>query len=285
MSVCDPADSMHAHFEGWLPRQIFADLPVDEASAGRLDALLAETGERVAAMILEPLVQGAGGMRFHSPETLERAAAIARARGVLVIADEIFTGFGRLGSLFACDQAGVRPDIVCLSKALTGGVLPLAATVASRSVFQAFWSDDPKAALMHGPTFMANPLACAAANASLDLFETEPRVEQARRLGPVLLEGLSPLLGAPGVAGVRALGALGVVQLHAPPDREALKRAFVDKGVWLRPFGDVVYLAPALNIEAEDLQRLTTAVVEVIMDNPAALRSSSPDPGGPNDPF
>ncbi len=264
MSVCDPEDSMHAHFDGWLPRQLFADLPRDAESTAALDALLAERGGEIAAVITEPLVQGAGGMRFHNAETLARIASIAKAHDALLIADEIFTGFGRVGSMFACEQADVVPDIICLSKAITGGTMALAATVARSEVFDSFWSDDPGRALMHGPTFMANPLACAAADASIDLFEREPRVEQARATEQKLRAGLSPCADFPGVTDVRAKGAIGVVQLAARPDREALRRAFVEQGVWIRPFGDVVYLAPALNIADQDIERLCAAVVSVL---------------------
>ena len=199
MSVCDPEAGMHAKFGGWLPRQLFADLPRDAASAAALDALLGERGGEIAAVIVEPLVQGAGGMLFHDAGTLERLARIARAHGVLLIADEIFTGFGRTGTMFACAQAHVTPDIICLSKALTGGTMALGATVATTEVFDNFWSADPGHALMHGPTFMANPLACAAANASLDLFEREPRVEQARAMERKLMAGLSPCAELSGV--------------------------------------------------------------------------------------
>jgi len=264
MSVCDPEESMHAHFEGWLPGQVFADLPTTPAAEQALDELLAVHEGELAAVIVEPLIQGAGGMLLHSPETLGAVARLARKHGLLLIADEIFTGFGRAGSMFACDQASVAPDIVCLSKALTGGTMALAATVATGEVFEAFWSDDPLRALMHGPTFMANPLACAAANASLDLFETEPRVRQARAMEGSLTAGLEPCRGLPGVVDVRAKGGVGVVQLAASPDREALRRLFVERGVWVRPFGDIVYLAPALNIEAADLRVLTGALVEVL---------------------
>jgi adenosylmethionine---8-amino-7-oxononanoate aminotransferase len=264
MSVCDPEESMHAHFEGWLPRQVFADLPTTPAAERALDERLALHQGELAAVIVEPLIQGAGGMLLHSPETLAVVARLARKHGLLLIADEIFTGFGRAGSMFACDQASVVPDIVCVSKALTGGTMALAATVTTGEVFGAFWSDDPLKALMHGPTFMANPLACAAANASLDLFETEPRAWQARAMEGALATGLEPCRAMPHVVDVRAKGAVGVVQLAASPDREALKRLFVERGVWVRPFGDVVYLAPALNIEAADLRVLTDAVVEVL---------------------
>jgi adenosylmethionine-8-amino-7-oxononanoate aminotransferase len=270
MSVCDPDESMHAHFDGWLPRQLFADLPRDAASTAALEAMLDKHGGAIAAVILEPLVQGAGGMRFHTPDVLATVARIAKAYDVLLIVDEIFTGFGRTGSMFACDQAGVTPDILCLSKALTGGTMALAATLGTRRVFDAFWSDDGSKALMHGPTFMANPLACAAANASLDLFEREPRLLQAQAMQAKLLAGLSPCLALPGVVDVRAMGAIGVVQLASPADREALKMAFVERGVWVRPFGDIVYLAPALNIADSELDRLCTAVVSVLKEHQTA---------------
>jgi len=172
MTVCDPEEGMHALFAGVMPQQVIADLPTDAASEAALDAVLAERGGEIAAILVEPLVQGAGGMLFHDPDVLRRLRVLADRHDVLLIFDEIFTGFGRTGSLFAMQQAGIEPDIVTLSKALTGGTLPLSAAVASTRVFDAFWSDDPGAALMHGPTYMANPLACAAANASLDLFET-----------------------------------------------------------------------------------------------------------------
>ncbi len=260
MSVCDPDEGMHRRFGDWLPRQVHAELPDTRERAATLDALLAAHRHELAAVIVEPLVQGAGGMRIHAPEVLSEVAAAARRHGVPLIADEVFTGFGRTGTMWACEQAGVVPDLICLSKALTGGVMALAAAVASREVFERFWSDDPAAALMHGPTFMANPLACAAANASLDLFDAHPRLEAARALEGKLEAGLAPLRGRPGVAQVRALGAIGAVQFDAPPDLAALKAALVAQGVWVRPFGDVVYLCPALTIDDADLGRLLDAV-------------------------
>ncbi|MFT5358537.1 MAG: adenosylmethionine-8-amino-7-oxononanoate aminotransferase, partial [Polyangiales bacterium] len=179
---------------------------------------------------------------------------------VLLIADEIFVGFGRLGELFACDSADVVPDIMTLSKALTGGTLPLAATVVSRDVFAAFWSDRSEDALMHGPTYMGNALACAAANASLDLFESEGRVEQARVMESTLEEGLAALRDVAGVRDVRCLGAIGVVQLEEPGDLESLKARFIRDGVWVRPFRDIVYVTPALNMNESDLHILLSAV-------------------------
>lgn len=264
MSVCDPEEGMHRRFGRYLPEQIFFDLPDSRAREAALDEGLARHRGSLAAVIVEPLVQGAGGMLLHAPEVLASVARLARRHGLLLILDEVFTGFGRTGTLFACEQAGVVPDLICLSKALTGGTLPLAATVAGAEVFAAFWSDDPAAALMHGPTFMANPLACAAAEASLDLFAREPRLAQARAIGERLAEGLAPLRGRPGVVDVRVLGAIGAVQLAPPLDLPGLKRAFLERGVWVRPFGDIVYLTPALTIPADDLTRLLAAMREVL---------------------
>lgn len=264
MAVCDPEDSMHRRFGAYLPGQIFCDLPSNAESMAALDTAMTRYRQDLAAVIVEPLVQGAGGMRMHSPETLAAIARLARRHGLPLILDEIFTGFGRTGTLFAFEQAGIVPDILCLSKALTGGTMALAATVATHEVFSAFWSDDPAAALMHGPTFMANPLACAAANASLDLFETQPRLAQAEAIRLRLTEGLSPLRGRAGIADVRVLGTIGVVQFAEPPDLSALKSHFVAHGVWVRPFGDIVYLTPALTIAPAELDRLIEVLLDVI---------------------
>jgi adenosylmethionine-8-amino-7-oxononanoate aminotransferase len=264
MAVCDPDDGMHARFGGWLPPQVFADLPRTRAERDALESLLSAHRNELAGVIVEPLVQGAGGMRFHAPDVLADLARIVRRHGLPLIADEVFTGFGRTGAMFACEQADVVPDIVCLSKALTGGTLALAATVATDEVFEGFLADEPAFALMHGPTFMANPLACAAANASLDLFETEPRLAQVAHMAERLEAGLAPCRGLPGVVDVRVMGGVGVVQFERVPDREALKRAFLDRGVWVRPFGDIVYLTPAFILGDDELTQLTAAVVEVV---------------------
>ncbi|MFM9863198.1 MAG: adenosylmethionine--8-amino-7-oxononanoate transaminase [Micropepsaceae bacterium] len=263
MAICDPDDGMHALFKGVLNEQIVVDLPHDGETTAAFDALLAREAKHVAAVIVEPLVQGAGGMKFHSPETLARIAAAARRHGVLFILDEIFTGFARTGTMFAMEQANLVPDIVCLGKALTGGTAPLAATVASDRVFEGFLSDDPAAALMHGPTFMGNALACAAANASLDIFEREPRIEQARRIETWLREGLEPARGLPHVRDVRVKGAIGVIEVEGF-DPRSLRQKFIDKGVWIRPFGNIVYTTPPLTISAADLGKLTAAMVSVV---------------------
>ena len=260
MAVCDPEEGMHALFAGALPDHPIADLPRDAAAEAELDTYLGRHGRSLAGILVEPLVQGAGGMLFHEPEVLARLRRVADRHGLLLIFDEIFTGFGRTGSMFAFQGAGVRPDILTLGKGLTGGTLPLAATVATREVFEGFWSDEPMHALMHGPTFMANPLACAAANASLDLFETEPRLAQAAAIAERLRTGLEPCRGLPAVADVRVMGAIGVVELKARPDLAALKRGFVERGVWIRPFGRTLYLTPAFTIAPDDLDRLTSAI-------------------------
>jgi len=264
MAVCDPEEGMHSLFRGMLAQHDIVDLPRGEAELAALEAHLDKHGERLAGILVEPLVQGAGGMLLHDPEVLRWLRRLADQHGLLLIFDEIFTGFGRTGAMFAFEQAGIRPDILTLSKALTGGTLPLAATVASGRVFDAFWSDDPSHALMHGPTFMGNALACAAANASLDLFETEPRLAQAAAISEALAAGLAPCRERDWVRDVRVLGAIGVVELDGIADREALKRRLVEAGVWVRPFGNVVYLTPALTIGEDDLASLMRAVTGVL---------------------
>lgn len=269
MSVCDPDEGMHRSFGAYLPAQVFCDLPRTAVQVATLDARMAAERETLAAVIIEPLVQGAGGMRMHAPDVLATVARLAKRHGLPLIADEIFTGFGRTGTLFACEQAGIVPDILCLSKALTGGTMALAATIATRAVFESFLSDDPAAALMHGPTFMANPLACAAANASLDLFEREPRLEKVAAIAMALAEGLEPLRYLPGVADIRVLGAIGVVQFRQAPDLADLKRRFLALGTWVRPFGAIVYLTPALTIASEDLAQLLAAMRAVVTETTA----------------
>ncbi len=264
MAVSDPQSGFHGSLAGLLPRQIIVDLPLDEASTTALDALLAEQAERIAAIIVEPLVQGAGGMRLHDAGVLQTLRALADRHELLLIFDEIFTGFGRTGTMFAFEQAGVTPDIITLSKALTGGTLPLAATVAQRKVFDAFWSDDPAKALMHGPTFMANALACAAANASLDLFAREPRLAQVGRIESLLREGLEPCRKLAEVEDVRVKGATGVVELKRIENLNRLRQRFIDEGVFVRPFGSIVYLTPALTIAEDDLLKLTGAIRRVL---------------------
>ena len=261
MAVSDPDAGMHAAFAGVLPRHHIVDLPDDDST---LDQLLTERGDTVAAMIVEPLVQGAGGMTFHDARALRRLRALADRYDVLLIFDEIFTGFGRTGTMFACEHAGVAPDIITLSKALTGGTLPLAATIATRMIFDAFWSDDPKKALMHGPTYMANALGCAAANASLDLFEREPRLRQVADIAIALEQGLAPCRDFPNVKDVRVKGATGVVELDRIDDLDALRTQFIEQGVFIRPIGNVIYLTPAFTISSDELKTLTDAIVKTV---------------------
>ena len=264
MSVCDPEEGMHSLFRGVLPEQIIAPLPTDEAGARHFADLLDRHRRTLAAVLVEPLVQGAGGMLMHDTETLARIRAGCDAHGLLMIADEVFTGFGRTGTMFACDAAGVVPDIICLSKALTGGTMALAATVATTRVFEAFRSADPARALMHGPTFMGNALACAAANASLDLFERHDRLGAVAAIASRLRDGLAPLRGAPNVCDVRVLGAIGVVELDEIGSLDRLKASFVARDLFVRPFGRIVYLTPALTITMNELDRLISGVVEIV---------------------
>lgn len=264
MSVCDPDEGMHSFFQGVLAEQFVLDLPQDAATDAALDNFLDEHEREIAGIIVEPLVQGAGGMLFHDEMCVKRLRQAADRHDLILIFDEIFTGFARTGPMFACEAANVVPDIVTLGKALSGGTLPLAATVATRRIFDAFWSDDASHALMHGPTFMGNPLACAAANASLDLFESEPRGLQAAEIGKKLTHGLGPCLDLPGVKDVRVRGAIGAVELARIDNLDALRRLFVEAGVWVRPFRNIVYLTPALTIGDKDLETLTSAIREVL---------------------
>jgi adenosylmethionine-8-amino-7-oxononanoate aminotransferase len=264
MAVSDPDAGMHEAFRGLLPEHVIVDLPADAASGDALELVLARHAENIAGLIVEPLVQGAGGMRFHDAATLQRLRVVADRCGALLIFDEIFTGFGRTGRMFACEQAEVTPDIVTLSKALTGGTLPLAATVARKHVFEAFWSDDPRKALMHGPTYMGNALACAAANASLDLFASEPLLKQVAAIAEQMARELAPCRNLPGVKDVRVMGAIGVVELDGIAELRALRARFVEEGVFIRPFGNVVYLTPSFTIAPDELTKLTHAIVKVV---------------------
>jgi adenosylmethionine-8-amino-7-oxononanoate aminotransferase len=266
MAVSDPETGFHAAFAGLMPVHIIADLPTREESTSALDTLLEEHSEQIAAIIVEPLVQGAGGMRFHDSGVLKALQTFADRYDVLLIFDEVFTGFGRTGAMFAFQGAGVVPDIITVSKALTGGTLPFAATVARRKVFDAFWSDDPAKALIHGPTFMANALGCAAANASLDLFEREGRLDQVAGIEGQLRHGLEPCRILAGVKDVRVKGAIGVVELERIEDLNGLRQRFTAEGVFIRPFGSIVYLTPAFTISEEDLSTLTETVRRVLSE-------------------
>ena len=264
MAVCDPEEGMHALFGPLLPRHAIMPLPRDAARLAALEAFLDEHGAHLAGMLVEPLVQGAGGMLFHAPDVLRHLRRLADQHGLPLILDEIFTGFGRTGTMFACEAAGIVPDIVTLSKALTGGTMALSAAVARTKLFGAFLSTEATHALMHGPTYMANPLACSAALASLELFAAEPRLAQVAAISAQMRAELEPCRGLPGVRDVRVLGAIGVVELAAVADLNALKAALVAQGVWVRPFGRVLYLTPAFTIAPDELSRLTAAVGAVV---------------------
>jgi adenosylmethionine-8-amino-7-oxononanoate aminotransferase len=263
MATCDPEEGMHRMFRGVLAEQFVREVPDTAQKARDLDKWLAERRGEIAAVIIEPLIQGAGGMRFFDAEVLVALRGLCDRHGVLLIFDEIFTGFGRTRTMFACQAAKVTPDIICLGKALTGGTAPLAATVACERVYEGFLSDDADAALMHGPTFMGNALACAAANASLDLFESEPRLRQIGAIESQMRHELEACRGLRGVVDVRVRGAVGVVQIGGVKVA-ALRGKLVERGVWLKPFGDVIYLTPAFVIGEQDLTLLTSAVVEVV---------------------
>ncbi|MEE6261832.1 adenosylmethionine--8-amino-7-oxononanoate transaminase [Plantactinospora sonchi] len=264
MSVCDPVGGMHALWTGVLPRQIFADLPpsgfdapVDEAYAASLVDAVERHAHELAAVIVEPVVQGAGGMRFHNPAYLRLLREVTAAHDIVLIFDEIATGFGRTGALFAAGHAGVTPDVMCLGKALTGGYLSLAATLCTPAVAAGI---SATGVLAHGPTFMGNPVACAVANASIGLLKAGNWPGEVSRVRAGLSAGLAPLRGAPGVADVRVLGAIGVVQLDHDVDMAAATAAAVAHGVWLRPFRDLIYTMPPYVTDDEDLARICTAI-------------------------
>ena len=270
MSVCDPVTGMHSLFAEYVAQQVFVERPRPSYNepfrAEHLDearAVLRARGDEIAALVIEPIVQGAGGMWFYSPEYLRELVALCRAHGLLVVFDEIATGFGRTGRLFALEHAGVTPDILCVGKALTGGYLSLGATLCSEAVADAV-SAPPGNALMHGPTFMANPLACAVALASLRLLIRDGWQDRVTAIAQALTAQLAPCRELPGVADVRVLGAIGVVELQEPVDMAIVQPALVDRGAWLRPFGRLVYTMPPYIADDDDLRTITSAIVDVL---------------------
>lgn len=267
MAVSDPEDSMHKAFKSNVSHQYVLDIPTSEYSFAEFEDTMQAIARNVAGVIIEPLVQGAEGMHFYSADTLEAIHRTTQKNNVLFIADEIATGFGRTGSMFACNEAGITPDIMCVGKALTGGTISLAATLTTEAVFEAFLSDSPEKMLNHGPTYMANPLACAAANASLDLFAQEDRLAQVENIETQLLRELSSLRHAPGVRDVRVKGAIGVVELDAETiDKVWLNQRFVELGLWIRPLKNIIYLMPAFTLSSEDLSRLTAGIITVVSE-------------------
>ena len=270
MSVCDAEDSMHSHFKGYLIEQFQAAVPETDSQRNAFSRWLEKHHRELAGIIIEPLVQMAAGMRMHSADAVSFIAAECRRWGLLLIADEVATGFGRTGTLFAHQQAAIKPDILCVGKALTGGTLPLAATIASAKVYKQFHSSESEHALMHGPTFMGNPAACAAANASLDLFKEDAeqnRLKQVQQIEKLLARQLEPLGKCSQVLDVRVKGAVGAVQLDEMIDVDQAMAFFRKKGTFVRPLRDVVYLAPSFTIKEQELQTLCSALIEFVSNH------------------
>ncbi|MDX8408980.1 MAG: adenosylmethionine--8-amino-7-oxononanoate transaminase [Mariprofundales bacterium] len=267
MGVCDPVGGMHQLFHNLLPQHYFADAPASDLwNSAQLDSmrsLLEAHGDEIAAVIMEPVVQGAGGMRFHAPEFVRGVRGLCDDYGVLLILDEIATGFGRTGTMFACEQAGVAPDILCLGKALTGGYMTLAATLTNAKVRDGIAAGEVPV-LMHGPTFMANPLACAVACASIDLLCASPWQQRLAAIEAQLCQELAPCRKLAAVADVRVKGAIGVIEMTRSIDIAKVQEHLVAQGVWLRPFGKLLYTMPPYVITADELGQVTRAMCEVV---------------------
>ena len=258
-------EGMHSPYSGHVPMQFVSKVPSGELGFEEFEELLKSTHTQLAGVIIEPLVQCAGGMKFHSADVLAEIYRIVKKYDLLFIADEIATGFGRTGYMFACEEAGITPDIMCVGKALTGGMMTLAATCSSQEIFDAFVDDELEHALMHGPTYMGNAIACAAANASLDLFEQEPRLEQIAKIEEIMQQELAKCEELESVEDVRVKGAFGVIELKdEDQDFFKMREEFIKQGVFIRPIGNIIYLAPPFTISEKELKTLCSAIFKTI---------------------